>query len=146
MRASARGTGISPSRGRSARAALPAGPFRARPAHGSRARRGNSLSCQPALATPVMLGFPEALAPAAGDAEVELLHVLVIGEALRASLEHHAAILEDVAEVGEAQRDHGVLLGRQEAHLLRGVEALHDLEDLLDDLWGEAHRGLVEED
>jgi len=40
----------------------------------------------------------------------------------------------------------GVLLGEQKAHLLLLIEALHDLEDLLDDLRREAHRRLVEQD
>src|SRR5690606_23490108 len=77
---------------------------------------------QPALAPAVKLGVAKALAAAAGDAEVELLDVLVAGQVGRAPIEHHAPVLQDVAVVGVAQRDVGVLLGQQEADPLALVE------------------------
>src|SRR5438876_5631433 len=48
-----------------------------------RPRRAARPSCEPTLAAAVMFGFAEAAPPAARYAEVELLHVLVIGKGLR---------------------------------------------------------------
>ena len=49
-------------------------------------------------------------------------------------IHHDAAVFEDVAIVGVAQRDIGVLLGKQEADTFSLIQVAHDLEDLLDDL------------
>src|SRR5438876_7308997 len=88
------------------------------------------LSCKPALAALVALHVAEALAVTAAHAEVELFHVLVVAQALRRAVHHHAAVLEDVAIVGIAQRHVGVLLGEQEGHALLAVQVAHDLEHL----------------
>src|SRR5271166_1969180 len=101
---------------------------------------------EPALAPLVVLDVAIALATAAGKPEVEFLHVLVRAQGLSGAVEDDAAVLEDVAVIGKAERDVGVLLGEEEAHPLLLVEAADDLEDLLDDLRGEAHRRLVEQD
>src|SRR6187455_1553696 len=109
MRAARRRTARSPSHARAGLRASPSARVRVPGWTVSRARR--NASRQPAFPPPVVLGLAEALAPAAGDAEVELLHVLVLAERGGRALHHHAAVLEDVAEVREAQRDHRVLLG-----------------------------------
>src|SRR5436190_4260970 len=101
---------------------------------------------QPTLAPPVGLHVAEAPAARGGEAEVELLYVLVLRQALRLAIHHDASVLEDVTVVGVAQRDVGVLLGEKEAHPLLAVELLHDLEDFLDELRREAHRRLVQQD
>src|SRR5262245_13706622 len=106
---------------------------------GDRSTRA-SLSSEPALSAAVGLDVAEALAASGGEAEVELLDVLVIGERLALAVHHHPAVLQDVAVVCVAQRDVGVLLGEQEAHLFLAVQLAHDLEDLLDQLRREAHR------
>src|SRR5581483_6722417 len=103
-------------------------------------------SSEPPLPAPVVLDVTEAPATARGDPEVELFHVLVRGELLRGAVHDGAPVLQDVAVVGVAQRDHGVLLGQQEAYPLLPVQTLHDAEDFLDDLRREPHRGLVEQD
>src|SRR6267143_1968431 len=70
----------------------------------------------------------------------------VRGELGGGTVHDHAAVLEDVAVIGVAQRDVRVLLREQKTHLLLLIEVLHDLEDLLDDLRREPHRRLVEQD
>jgi hypothetical protein len=45
----------------------------------------------------------------------------------------------DVAIGRVAQRHIGVLFGDEEGDALFSIEPAHDLEDLLDDLWSEAH-------
>jgi hypothetical protein len=61
------------------------------------------------------------------------------------AVHHDAAVLQDVAVVGVAQRHVGVLLGQQEGDALALVQVLDDLEHLLDDLRRQAHAGLVEQ-
>src|SRR4051794_19958220 len=101
---------------------------------------------EPALAATVVLDVAERAAALAADAEGELLHVLVLAQGRGVAVEHDAAILEDVAVMGVAQRHVGVLLGQQDRHLLLLVEVLHNAEDLLDQLRRQAHRRLVEQD
>ena len=74
----------------------------------------------------------EAPTGARGNAEVELLHVLVRGELRRDPIHDDPATLEDVAVVGVTQRDAGVLFGEQKTDLLILVEAPDDAEDLLE--------------
>src|SRR5471032_167851 len=97
-------------------------------------------SSQPAFAAAVKLHVAEALAAGAGNAEVELLDVFVAGQFGGRAFHHHAAVLQDVAEVRVAQRDAGVLLGQQEGDVLLAVQVLDDAEDLVDDLRRDAHR------
>src|SRR5262249_7202113 len=70
--------------------------------------------CQPSLAPPVMLALTERFAPAFGDAEIELLDVLVLAQRLGLAVEHHAAVFEHVAVTRVFQCHAGVLLGEQE--------------------------------
>ena len=81
-----------------------------------------------------------------GNAEVEFLDVLVVGERLGVAVHHHAAVLQNVAVAREAQRHIGVLLGEQERHAFLVVEVFDDHENLLDDLRRQPHRRLVEQD
>src|SRR5262245_12809965 len=60
-------------------------------------------SRQPPLPPPVVLHVAEALAPACGQAQVELLHVLVRSEVGSRPVHDHAAIFQDIAVVGVAQ-------------------------------------------
>src|SRR5216684_8690149 len=101
---------------------------------------------QPPLAPAVVLDVAERAAAFAADAEIEFLDVLVFAQRRGVAVEHHAAVLQDVAVMGVAQRHVGVLLGQQDRDLLALVEVLDDLEDLLDELRRQAHRRLVEQD
>src|ERR1700686_1675892 len=109
-------------------------------------RSAGAHSSEPALAAGVMLPVAEAVASGARQAEVELLHVLVSGQLPRRTIHHHAAVFENVTVVREAKRDIGVFFTNQEAHVLLLVQVEDDLEDLLDDLRGQPHRRLVEQD
>ena len=71
----------------------------------------NRRSRQPTLAPLVMLHVAERLALALGDAEVELLDVLVLAQRLGLAVHHDAAVLQDVAVAGILERHVGVLLG-----------------------------------
>src|SRR5579883_1947777 len=83
-------------------------------------------SRQPALAALVVLHVAEALASALRDAEVELLHVLVLGERAGLAVHDDAAVLENVAVARVIQRHVGVLLGEQEGDALARIEVAHD--------------------
>src|SRR6266540_274430 len=105
-----------------------------------------SRSRQPPLAALVVLDVAVALALAdAGEAEVELLDVLVLADRLAVAVEHHPAILHHVGIVGEAQRDGDILLREEHRHAFFAVQPAHDLEDLLHKHGGEAHGRFVEE-
>src|SRR2546425_1586082 len=77
---------------------------------------------QPALAPSVMLALAERFAPAFGDAEIELLDVLVLAQRLGLAVEHHAAVFEHIAVTRVFQCHAGVLLCEQERHRFLGVE------------------------
>src|SRR5688500_13169609 len=95
----------------------PSAPPRAPSRSGSPADRSTRpSSSEPTLSPAVGLHVAKAAAPARRIAEVKLLHVLVVGERFAFTVHHHAPVLEDVAVIGIAQRDVGVLLGEQEAH------------------------------
>src|SRR5947207_891740 len=105
-----------------------------------------SYSRQPALAALVMLAFAEGFALALRHPEIEFLDVLVFAQRRRRPVEHDAAVLQNVAVAGVAQRHVGVLLGEQERHFFVLVEAFHDAENLVDDLRRKPHRWFVEQD
>src|SRR5208337_854348 len=104
---------------------------------------GPLASRQPAFAALVRLHVLERAPLVARHAEIEFAHVLVGAQRLGRAVEHDPAGFENIAETRVAQRNVGVLLGEQERDALALIEALHDLEDLLDHLRGEAHRRLV---
>src|SRR5262245_34018999 len=101
----------------------------------------------PALAALVELDLAEALAAAGlAEAEVELADVVVAAEFLGRAVEDDPAVLHDVAVMGDAERDLGVLLHEQEGGAPLGVDLLDDLEDLAHEEGSEAEGGLVEEE
>jgi hypothetical protein len=77
-----------------------------------------SLGQSQRIAPSVVLDVAERAAALAADAEVEFLDVLVLAQGSGLAVEHHAAVLQDVAVMGVAQRDVGVLLGQQDRDLL----------------------------
>src|SRR5262245_64255667 len=94
-------------------------------------RAKQRVSKRPAFAALVEFQILEALAaPGLAQAEVELAHVLVAAQLGGRALEDDAAVLHDVAVVGEAQRDLRVLLDEQERRLLLVVDLAGDVEDL----------------
>src|SRR5215207_4558290 len=65
--------------------------------------RGDGLR-QPALAALVMLAGTERFAPALGDAEIELLDVLILAQRPCLAVEHDPAILQDITIEGIFER------------------------------------------
>src|SRR5437762_8019493 len=111
-----------------------------------RARPAGARSRQPPLAPTVVLHVAIGLALAhPGQAEVELLDILVLADRLRVAVQHDPSALHHVAVLREAERDGRVLLGEQQRYALFAVQPAHDLEDLLDEHRGQAHRRLVEQ-
>src|SRR5437870_5193208 len=103
-------------------------------------------SREPSLPAPVVLDVAVAPAPTdAGEAQIELLDVLVDPELLGVPVEHDAPALEDVPVLHDPKRHRRVLLGEEHRDLLLAVQAQHDVEDLADEERGQAHRGLVEQ-
>src|SRR4029077_12532889 len=98
---------------------------RARPDQGFRGRRnGWTRLGQPPLAPLVVLDVAERFALALGNAEVELLDILVLAQRLGLAVHDDTAVLQDIAVARVFQRHIGVLLGEQEGHALLAVEVL----------------------
>src|SRR5690349_21574107 len=69
-----------------------------------RVRCSIASSAIPPPAPAILLDVAIAAARARGAAEIELLHVGMLAQALRSAVEHDAAILHDVAVVGDGER------------------------------------------
>src|SRR5215467_2350501 len=117
------------------------------------ARPGRGGACVATLISGPPSSSPHLLAlPAAGaadarvlDAEVEFLDVVLFEQARARVLHHDAPHLQHVAVVREVESHVGVLLHEEDGHALLAVDAADDVEDVLDELGGEAQRRLVEE-
>src|SRR5665213_3647961 len=72
--------------------------------------------CQPALAPAIVLAVTERFTPASRNAQIEFLDVFVFGQRFGIAVHHNAAVFQNVAIAGEAQRHVGVLLGQQERY------------------------------
>ena len=70
----------------------------------------------------VVLALAERFAPAFGDAEIELLDVLVLAQAPRPRRRARPGRSRGCSRSGISQRHVGVLLGEQERHALPGVQ------------------------
>src|SRR5215472_10738583 len=121
------------------------------PSVASAARNGGAcvatLISGPPFSSPHLLALPAAGAADARvlDAEVELLDVVLLEQARARVLHHDAPHFQHVAVVSEMESHVGVLLHEEDGHALLAVDAADDVEDVLDELGGEAQRGLVEE-
>src|SRR5208282_1139096 len=111
-----------------------------------RRTRVTRRSREPALASLIVLDVAIALPLLAGKPEIEFFDVLVLAKRRGGAVHHDPTVLENVAVVGVAKRDVGVLLGEEDANALALVELFDDPEDLFDELRGQAHGRLVEED
>src|SRR5689334_4605181 len=80
---------------------------------GVRRSGGDGRLGQPALASAIVLAFPKRLAFAFGDAEIELLDVLVLAQRAGLPVEHHPAILQHIAIARVFQGQSRILLGEQ---------------------------------
>src|SRR3990167_5499232 len=97
---------------------------------------------------PCLFLFPAQLAAHAGflHAEVELLDVLLLAQAIAAIFHDDAAVLQHIAVVRGVEGHVGVLLDQQDGGAALAVDAHHDLENLLGELRTQAQAGLVEQD
>src|SRR5499426_1254287 len=103
-------------------------------------------SKRPAFAALVEFQILEALAaPGLAQAEVELAHVLIAAQLGGWALEYDAAVLHDVAVVGDTQRDLRVLLDEQERRLLLVVDLADDVEDLAHQQRRQPQRRLIQQ-
>src|ERR1051326_161066 len=77
--------------------------------------------------------------------EIGRLHILALQELGAGPGQRDLAVDHDVAAMRELEGVEGVLLDQEDRDLVARVELAHDVEDLLGDQWGEAERGLVEQ-
>src|SRR6266481_7330331 len=100
-----------------------------------------------ALAAPVVLEVEIGLACADFvEPEVELLDVGDLSQGFGRALEDDAAVLHDVAVVGDIERHGGVLLDQEHGQAALLAQPTDDAEDLLDKPRRQAERGFVEQD
>src|ERR1043166_7428714 len=77
--------------------------------------------------------------------EIGRPHILALQEFGAGPGQRDLAGDHDVAAMRELEGMEGVLLDQEDRDLVARVELAHDVEDLLGDQWGEAERGLVEQ-
>src|SRR5215831_5031680 len=78
-----------------------------------RVRPSMSSSAIPSPAAAILLDVAIASSLAALAAEIELLHVRMLAQALSRAVEHDAAVFHDIAVVGDVERNGGALLHDQ---------------------------------
>src|SRR5712692_4365641 len=78
-------------------------------------------------------------------AEIGTADRLVVADRMRRTLYHQPPGLDQISVVGEIERQRGVLLDQQHAHVFIAVEVAQDAEQLLYDQRGEPERRLVEQ-
>src|SRR5262245_22232223 len=110
-----------------------------------RARRSTSSSAIPSPPAAILLHGAIGAACAAGLAEVELLNVLMAAQPGGVSVEHHPAVLQHIAVVGNVERNSGGLLDHQD----RDAELVADFDQaphqLLDHDRRKAERHFVDQ-
>src|SRR6266568_796250 len=96
---------------------------------------------------PCLLPFPPLGAADAAllHAEIELLDVVLLEQAVAGVLHDDAADLQDVAVVGHVQRHVGVLLHEEDGHPPLAVDPDDDIENLLHELGRQPQRRLVQQ-
>src|SRR3990167_6576061 len=92
---------------------------------------------------PCLFLFPAPLAAHAGflHAEVELLDVLLLAQAIAAIFHDDAAVLQHIAVVRGVEGHVGVLVDQQDGGAALAVDSPHDLENLLGELRSQAQAG-----
>ncbi len=103
-------------------------------------------SREPALAPLVVFDVPEGAPALAADTEIELLHVLILAQRLRLTIEHDPARFQNVSVFGIAQRHIGVLLCQEKGDALLLIQLSDDLEDFFDQLRCKPHGRFVKQD
>src|SRR5215469_2840425 len=112
----------------------------------SRRHRPASSSRQPAFAPPVMLDVAVGFARADFvETEVELSDVGILAQALGWAFEDDAAVLHDIAVVGDIERERRILLDQKHSEIALVSQASDNAENLLDEQRCQAQRGFVEQ-
>src|SRR6266581_6700484 len=104
----------------------------AKPEPSARHDEGGAVILKPPLPPLKAFQILETLALVAGAAEVKLLDVLVVAQLIGAAVEHHLALLHDVAVACDRQRGARVLLHQQNGDPEVAVDLLDDRENFLD--------------
>src|SRR5579871_165475 len=107
-----------------------------------RVRRSTASSAIPPPASAILLDVAVAAARAGGAAEIELLHVGMLTQALGGAVEHDAAVLHHVPVVGDRERDRGALLDQQDGEVELAPDLGEPLRQILDHHGREAEREL----
>src|SRR5882672_4882995 len=110
-----------------------------------RVRRSTASSAIPPPAPAILLDVPVAAARARAAAEVELLHVGMLAQAVGGAVEHDAAVLHHVAVVGDRERDRGALLDQQDGEVELASNLPQPLRQILDHDRRKAERELVDQ-
>src|SRR3954466_7122981 len=97
---------------------------------------------QPPLPSLEAFQIFKALALIAGAAQVKLLDVFVVAQLGSRAIEHHLALLHDVAVTGGRQGGARVLLDQKNGDTEIVVDLFDDRENLLDQKGGQSHRRL----
>src|SRR5579859_5996026 len=94
--------------------------------------KDRGTSSQPPLPPLKTLQILETPALVAGAAEIEFLDVLVVAQFVYGAVEHHLALLHDVAVARDRKRRARVLLDQEDGDAEIAVDRLDDGEHFLD--------------
>src|SRR5262245_18757849 len=108
-------------------------------------RRSTANSAIPSPAAAVLLDVAVAAALAGSLAEVELLDVAMLAQALGGAVEHDAAVLHHVGVVGDVEGEGGALLDGQDGQLELALYIVQAAQQILDRHWRETERQLVDQ-
>src|SRR5262252_10451468 len=93
-----------------------------------------------------MLDVTIAPAPCRPKAQVKLFDVLILAQGFSAAVEHNPAVLQNIPIVGNPQSCCRVLFGKEKTDAFLFVETSYNIEDFRDELGGQTHGRLIEQD
>src|SRR5262245_37827852 len=108
-----------------------------------RRSRSTARSAIPSPAAAILLHVAIAPARAADLAEVELLDVGVIAQALGAAVENDAAVLHHIGMVGDGECEGGALLDQDDGEVQLAADVDEALQEIFDHDWRKAKGQLV---
>src|SRR5215471_1183885 len=110
-----------------------------------RVRRSTASSAIPPPAPAILLDVAIAPARACAAAEVELLHVGMPAQAFGGAVEYDAAVLHDVAVIGDRERDRRALLDQQDGEIELAPDLHEALRQVIDHDRRESKRQFVDQ-
>src|SRR5262245_7170114 len=108
-------------------------------------RFSTSSSAIPPLAAPILLNAAIAPALAANLSEIEFLDLAVIAQPLDVALQHHAAVFQHVAMIGDGKRDGRILLDDDNSDAELAADADQALHQIFDHHRSKPQRKLVDQ-